>query len=315
MRALSGAALLGSVSSVRAQEGYPVRPITLIVPWSAGGGSDVAMRAFAQTAAKYLKQQVIVMNMPGAGGTLGPVHMARNARPDGYTLSQIPGGVFRQPAMRKTDWDPQKDFSYISRIGGYQVALVVRADSPFKTLADLIAFAKANPGKVTFGSTGIGTANHLGVEAVGLKAGVELTHVPYKGSSESLVALLGGHVMLVSSESAGSFIDSGKLRALATCGEKRLSRWADVPTLIELGYDVVSNSPYGLAGPAGMDPKIIAQLDDVVRQVLEDPEFIKAMARVDQTTMYLNTADYKASIQRELVDSKRLIESLKLVEK
>lgn len=315
VKAISSAALLAGSPLARAQETYPSRPITLIVPWSAGGGSDNVMRAFANAAAKYFKQPVIVQNVPGVGGTLGPAHMARMAKPDGYTLSQIPGGIFRQPAMRKTNWDPQKDFSYISRIGAYQVALVVRADSPFKTLHDLIKYAKANPGKVTYGSTGIATANHLGIAAVSIKAGVELTHVPFQGSAPSMSALLGGHVMLVSSESAGSFIDSGQMRALATCGEKRLSRWPDVPTLIELGYDVLSDAPYGLAGPAGMDPKTVAYIDGVVHQVLQDADFLQAMAKLDQTPSYLSTADYKISIQRELADSKQLIESLGLVEK
>ncbi|SIT45642.1 conserved exported hypothetical protein [Paraburkholderia piptadeniae] len=292
------------------QDVYPSNALNLIVPWSAGGGSDAAMRAFAQVANKYLKQAVIVINMPGAGGTIGPAHMAHSAKPDGYTIGQIPGGVFRQPAMRKTAWDPLKDFSYISRIGGYEVAIAVRADSPFKTLGDVIAFAKDNPGKVSYGSTGVGTSNHLGIAAVGLKAGVQLTHVPFKGSAESLTALMGGHITLVSSESAGSFIDSGKMRALATAGEKRLGRWPNVPTLIELGYNVVSDSPYGLAGPAGMDPKIVAYLDNVVKQVTKDPEFLAAMDKLDQTVIYLNTADYKSSVVKEVADSKRLIEAL-----
>lgn len=317
VRALAASMLAAGTPLVRAQSSdYPAaRPITLIVPWTAGGGSDAVMRAFAQIATKYLKQQIIIENKPGVGGTMGPAYMARTAKPDGYTLSQIPGGIFRQPAMRKVDWNPSKDFSYISRIGGYQVALVVRSDSPFKTLPDLVAFAKANPGQVTYGSTGIATSNHLGVAAVALKAGVELTHIPYKGSSESLTALLGGHVMFASSESAGNYIDTGKLRALATCGEKRLSRWPDVPTLIELGYNVTSDSAYGLAGPAGMDPKTVAYLDGVAKQVMNDPEFLKAMAQFDMTPLYLNTADYKAFTLREETESKQLIEALGLVEK
>ncbi len=315
IRVLCAGTVAAGVPLAYAQEAYPSRPVTLIIPWPAGANSDVAARAFAQGMSKYLKQTVIPENVPGAGGTLGPARMARSNKPDGYTLSQIPGGIFRQPAMRKTDWDPQKDFSYISRIGAYQVAIVVDANSPFKTLDDIIAYAKTHPGEVTYGSSGIATANHLGIAAVALQARVELTHVPFKGSAESLTALMGGHVMLASSDSAGSYIDSGKMRALAVCGDTRVSRWPNVPTLIELGYNVTSNSPYGLAGPAGMDPKMVAYLDGITKQVTEDPEFIAAMARFDHTVSYLNTADYKVSIQRELADSKRLIEALGLVEK
>ena len=142
-----------------------------------------------------------------------------------------------------------------------------------------------------------------------------MTHVPYKGNADLMQSLIGGHVTLVSSESAGTFIDDGKLRALVTCGEKRLSRWPNVPTLTELGYDVVSDSAYGLAGPAGMDPKTVAYLDGVVKQVLNDQDFIKAMARLDQTPLYLNTTDYKAFTLREQAESKKLIEALGLVEK
>ena len=311
----AGAVAAGTSLGARAQDVYPSRPITLIVPWTAGGGSDGAMRVFAQIATKYLKQTVVIENIAGASGTLGPARMARTAKPDGYTLSQIPAGIFRLPAMHKTDWDPQKDFDYIARIAGYQGIFVVRADSPIKTLNDLITFAKAHPGEVTYGSVGVGTGNHLNVAEFGLKAGLELTHVPYKGSSESLTALLGGHVMLVSSESAGSYIVSGKVRALAVTNEKRLSRFPDIPTLHELGYGGALNSSYGWAGPAGMDPKIVAYLDGITKKVTEDPEFIEAMVKFDQVIAYLNTADYNASISRELAAGRRLIEALGLVEK
>ena len=306
---------LGAPQAFAGEADYPSRPITLIVPWPPGGTSDSAMRAFAQIASRHLKQNIVIENKPGAGGTLAPATMARLARPDGYTLTQIPGGIFRQPAMRKTNWDPNRDFSYISRLGGYMVAIVVRADSPLKTFADLIAFAKANPKALSYGSTGIATANHLGMEAVALQAGVEFNHVPFKGSADSLSALLGGHVMAVSSESAGTFIDSARVRALAVCGEYRVPRWPDVPTLIELGYDVVSNSPYGIAGPAGMDPKLVQFLDSTFKKVLEDPEFLKALAQFDMTALYQNTADYRQYTVREQVESRKLVEALGLVEK
>jgi tripartite-type tricarboxylate transporter receptor subunit TctC len=311
---LGAGALAAGVPLARAEDAYPARPIVLYVPWPAGVGSDATMRGFARVAAKYLKQSVVVENVPGASGTLGPVRMS-HAKPDGYTLSQIPAGIFRLPAMQKVDWDPLKDFSYIARFGGYQGAIVVRADSPFKTMADVVAYAKAHPGEVSYGSSGVGTGNHLNLAAFALKTGVNLTHIPYKGSAESLNALLGGHVMVVSSESAGSFVDGGKMRVLGIPGGKRLPRWPGIPTLKEQGYDVVTGSPFGWAGPAGMDPKIVAYLDGITRQVCEDPEFIEVMQRFDQLVEYQNTAEYKAYAQQELKDSQQLIEALGLVQK
>lgn len=315
IRILGAGAVAAGTPFVHAQDAYPSRPITLIVPWPAGGTGEGAMRVFANCASKYLKQPIIVDNVAGVSGTLGPARMAHNAKPDGYTFAQITAGIFRLPAMRKTNWDPRKDFDYIARIATYQSMFVVRADSPFKTLGDLITYAKVHPGEVTYGSVGVGTGNHLTVASFALNAGLQLTHVPFKGSSDSLNALMGGHIMLVASESAGEFVASGALRALATPRAKRLSRWPDVPALGELGYDVIPTSSYGLAGPAGMDPKTIALLDGVTKQITQDPEFIAALARADQLDAYLNAADYKASVLREMADYERLMAALGLVEK
>lgn len=309
-------ALAATHTGVQAQESdYPSRPITLIVPWPPGGASDLALRAFAQAASRQLKQNFIIENKPGAGGTLGPSTMARTAKPDGYTLSQHPAGLYRLSAMKKMAWDPVKDFTFISRVAGYLVAFVVRTDSPFRSMRDVIAWARANPGKLSYGSSGIGTTNHLGPAAVGLKAGVEFNHVPFKGSVESLAALMGGHVMMVSSESAAPLVETGRARLLATCGEQRYARFPDVPTLVEQGLDVVASSPWGIVGPAGMDPRIVAMLDAAFRRAMDDPELIRALAQYDQAPMYQSTPDYRVYAQREQVDSRRLIESLDLVEK
>ena len=171
-------------------QAFPAKPIKLICPWPAGGSSDAVMRALAESAGKALGGQVIIENKPGASGMLGPNELVR-AQPDGYTLSQVTIGVARLPHMQKMQFDPLKDFTYIACLTGYTFGIVVKADSPIKSIKDLVDFAKANPGKFTYGSTGNGTTPHLAIEDFSLKAGIELNPIPFKGAAEILQAILG----------------------------------------------------------------------------------------------------------------------------
>ena len=163
---------------------YPAKPITLIVPWPAGGSSDIAMRAIADAMAKILGQPMVVDNKPGASGTLGPAAMAATAKPDGYTLSQMPITVVRIPIMQKTSFDTLKDFTYIAQLTGYTFGITTKSDSPFKTWADVVKFAKENPGKLTYATPGTGTSLHIGMEMIAAKEGIKLTQVPFKGAAE-----------------------------------------------------------------------------------------------------------------------------------
>jgi tripartite-type tricarboxylate transporter receptor subunit TctC len=242
---------------------------------------------------------------------LGPSGMARSAAPDGYTLSQLHVGAFRQPVMQKVDWDPLKDFTYIIGVSGYTFGMVVKADSPFKTFDDLIAYAKANPGKLSFASTGTGTSPHLLVEQVANKAGVELLHVPYKGNADSTQALMGGHVMVQSDATGwGRYVDQGVFRLLVTFGEQR-TRWG-APTAKELGYDVVSYSPYGIVGPKGMDPKVVKILHDAFKKAIDDQEHHKVLQQLDQVYWYKSTEDYAKWAAETYVSERALIERLGL---
>lgn len=181
-------------------QGYPERPITLIVPYSAGGGTDIAMRNLAEVLGKQLGTRVIVENKTGAGGTIGPASLV-NARPDGYTISQMPITVLRYPHMQKVTWDVFKDFSWIVGVTGYTFGVVVRADSPWKTWKEFIAYAKANPEKVTYGTPGLGTSLHMTMEELGLKEGIKWTNVPFKGNADTTAALMGGHITAVADSS------------------------------------------------------------------------------------------------------------------
>ena len=284
------AAIAFAAFPVQAQD-FPTRPITLICPWPAGGPTDTHLRKFAEIAAKYLGQPVIVENKPGAGGMIGPAGMAANAKPDGYTLSQLTISAFRQPYIQKVEWDPLRDFTYIIGITGYTFGLVVKADSPIKSLEDFIAYAKANPGKLSYGSTGTGTSPHLVMEELAAKAGVQLLHVPFKGNADSTQALMGSHVMAQSDASGwGKFVDAGAFRLLATFGEQR-ARWS-APTAKELGYDLVFNSPYGIVGPKGMEPRVVKVLHDAFKKTLDDPDHLKILQQLDQVYWYKSSDEY-----------------------
>jgi tripartite-type tricarboxylate transporter receptor subunit TctC len=313
LKAFAAAALLVAGLPAAAQD-YPNRPITLIVPWPAGGSTDTHLRKLSEIASRHLGQPIVVENKPGGGGMIGPAGMARNAAPDGYTISQITINALRQPHMQKVDWDPLKDFTWIIGVSGYTFGLVVKSDSNIKTFEELIRYAKANPGKFSYSSTGIGTSPHLLIEQLAEKAGVQLLHVPFKGNADSTQALMGGHVMAQSDATGwGKFVDAGTFRLLVTFGEQR-TRWG-APTAKELGYDVVSFSPYGLAGPKGMDPKVVKILHDAFKKAMEDPEHKKVLEQLDQVYWYKSTDEYARWAAETYQSERALVERLGLLAK
>ena len=242
MAALMTCAMVVAQPSVHAQgaKDFPSRPITLICPWPAGGPTDVVMRAMAEVAGKHLGQQVIIDNKAGASGTLGPAAMAATAKSDGYTLTQMPITTVRLPLTQKTAFDTVKDFTYIIHLTGYVFGVTAKGDSPYKSWADVIAFAKANPGKLNYASTGSGTSLHIGMEQMAAHSGVTFNHVPFKGEAEAFTALLGGHVdIMAAGTGRDDMIKAGQIRILNIWVDKRSKRIPDVPTLKELGYQPV----------------------------------------------------------------------------
>ncbi len=310
--AAAGTAAFPAVAHAQA---FPSRPIKLICPWGAGGSADNIMRAMAASAGKILGGSIIVENKPGAAGTLGAIELV-NAPPDGYTLSQFSMAVIRVPHMQKVQFDPLKDFTYIIGIAGNVFGLVVRADSPVKSIQDLVQYAKQNPGKFAYGSNGIGTTAHLAMEQFAERAGIKLLHIPYKGDAEGLQAVLGGHVTSYSGSSTwGSHVDAGSVRLLATYGSKRSKRWANVATLTELGYDTISDSPMGYGGPKGMDPAITKRLHDAFKLSVEDSTVLGLLDRYDAPLTYLNSADYTKFMKDSYAAEKATIERLGLAYK
>jgi tripartite-type tricarboxylate transporter receptor subunit TctC len=184
------------ISAAAGAQEYPTKPITLIVPWPAGGSTDIAMRAIADSASKALGQPIAVDNKAGGAGTVGPATMAAASKPDGYTIAQLPITVFRLPLMQEVSWDPSKDFSYIIHLTGYTFGVTTNAESQFKTWKDVIDYAKQNPGKVTYATPGTGSSLHIGMEQIAAMAGIKLTQVPFKGGAETNAAVLGQHTVL-----------------------------------------------------------------------------------------------------------------------
>jgi tripartite-type tricarboxylate transporter receptor subunit TctC len=315
MLAAAGAALAAPFGTAMAQA-FPSKPITLIVPWPAGGSTDRHHRALAELASKHLGQQIIVENKPGAGGTLGPGTMALTAKPDGYTISQYPMGMLRIPHMNKVQWSPINDFTFIMGVSGYTFGFVVRSDSPHKTFKDYVEAARKQPGKIDFGSTGIGTSPHLLIEELADNAKVEFNHVPFKGNADLMQALLGGHVMAASDATGwDKFVDGGQMRLLVTFGENRTKRWPKVPTAKELGYGVVSQSPYGLVGPKGMDPAVVKTLHDAFKKAMDDPKHAEVLAQLNQDPWYRTGEQYKSWAIATYAKDKLLIDRLGLAAK
>lgn len=306
-----GAATL-SVPAI-AQGNYPSRPIRMYVPWAPGGTTDVQMRALCDAASRRAGQPVVIENKSGAGGILGAQAMLSD-RPDGYTLGQMPVSVFRTPLMSSRPmYDPVNDFTYIVHLCGYLFGVVVRADAPWKTFPEFLDDAKKNPGRINYGTPGIGTSLHLTMERIAAERGIEWTHVPFRGFAENMNALLGGQIdALADSSGWAQLVEDGKARLLVTWGEQRAKRFPDAPTLREVGIDIVSASPYGIAGPKGMDPAVVQRVHDIFREALYDPAHLAVLDRFDMPVMYKNTADYQAFVRQQVEEDRAMIRRLGL---
>jgi tripartite-type tricarboxylate transporter receptor subunit TctC len=304
-------AFAASTGSARAQD-FPTRPVTLIMPWGAGGG-DVVFRTLADAAGRYLGQPIVVENRPGAGGTLAPEQMAMTAKPDGYTISQLGPPVFRAPFVRKTAYDPRKDFTYIIAVTGLTTGVAVRSNAPWKTFQEFLADAKAHPGKINYGSAGVGTNPQVAMERIAHQQGIRWVHIPYKTTPELVNALLGGYVDAIT-DAAGwaPQVDAGQFRLLVTGGASRTANWPMVPTLKEAGIDIVANAPNGIGGPAGMDPKVVKALHDAFRAALQDPSVLKVTHQFAQDVYYLSSQDYHDFAMRQIEEEKRVVEELGL---
>jgi tripartite-type tricarboxylate transporter receptor subunit TctC len=282
----------------------------MIVPFPAGGATDVQMRALCLAASKTLGQPIVIQNQPGVSGTLGPAAMARSAPRDGTTLALITPAVFRLPHLQPVSYEPLSDFTYIIGLTSYVYGVSAAAGSPWKTFADFVVHAKANPGKVNVASVGTGSLGQITVRRLERIAGIQLNFIPFKGGADALAALLGGHVDVMIEAGWGAMAEAGKVRLLAVAEDHRLKRWPAVPTLRELGYDITVQSEVGIAGPKGIEPRIVSVLHDAFRQATSDPAYLRALESESMPNRYMNTADYQHYAAAQYAGDKRLVAEL-----
>ena len=307
---------LGAATLARPSFGqprFPDRPIRVFVPWTPGGATDIQMRSVCEQASRRLGQPVIVENKPGASGTLGAQVIARDARPDGYTLSQMPNGVFRMPAMmERAPWDPTRDFTWIVRLVGYMGGIIVRPDAPWRTMPALIDHARANPGRLNYGTPGANTTD-VQMTRLARLAGIEWVAVPFRGAAPNMQALLAGDIHFSAETSAWADMAlEGRFRPLAVWMSERARRFPDVPTFRDLGYDVLGESTYGIAGPRGMEPEVVQIIHDAFKEAVHDPAHLAVIARFDMPVRYLNSEDYATAAMLQNEEERRTVRELGL---
>jgi len=303
------AAALCAAPLAHAQDAYPSKPVTVVVPFSPGGISDVIGRPFVHSLGKVLKQGFVIENRAGAGGGVGMAYAAR-AKADGYTLMVALSSISAIPASDRLFGRPPsyeiRQFAPIALISADPAFLVVRADGPYKTVKDLVDAAKAKPGAIPYGSTGNYGTMHVGMEMFANAAGIRMNHIPYGGGGQQVAAILGSQVEAITQLPAtiAGHVAGGKLRPLATFAPARVAGFPDVPTMKELGYGDVEYYVWtGFFAPAGTPPEILATLRRGTREAMQDPEFRNAMDKLKAPVVYKDADEFQAYVD---ADAKRL---------
>jgi tripartite-type tricarboxylate transporter receptor subunit TctC len=311
--------LLALALPVNAQDSYPAKPITMVVPFPPGGVADIVGRPLASQMEKALKQPVVVVNRTGAGGAVGMASVAK-AAPDGYTilmgLSSISIFPVSDRINGKTPSYEMKDFAPIALITADPTVLVVSADSPWKNLKEFVESAKAYPGKINYSSSGVYGTLHVAMEIFANAAGIKLFHVPYQGGGPALTALLGGQVHALASGPAPAVgqIRAGKMRALASWSSERLPLMPEVPTFKELGYDAEFYIWSGVFAPAAIPTPVLDRLRAAVREAANSAEFKGAMEKVQTPVSYLDAPAFRTYWERDAARLKIALEKIGKVE-
>ena len=306
-------ALLGaSTAATVCAQPYPSRPVRLIIPFAPGGGTDIVARVIAQQMTESLGQSVVVDNRPGAGGSIGEEMIVR-ATPDGYTLGLV-SGYGTNAAIYNLPFDPVNDVQAVIAIGGAGFVVAVHPAVPIKSTSELIAFAKGNPGKLNYGSSGTGAITHLATELFGLMAGIRMTHIPFKGTGPALTALLGNQVemMFGSMPSTVPHVKAGRLRGFAVTTPKRVSALPDMPTIADTvpGYEAVI--VYGLMGPKGLPPEIVRRWNAAVSKSLETPQMKERLANDGMEPIAGPPSVFHGMIKRDVEKWRRVVRDAKL---
>ena len=312
----TAAMLIAAVCQVGAADTFPSKPVRLIVPFPPGGGTDILARPIAQKLSERWGQPVIVENRGGAGGNIG-TRAAAEADPDGYTiiLGVLGTHAVNQSLYANAGFDSTKDFAAITMVANTPNIVVVHPSVPVKTIEELVAYAKANPGKLNYATPGNGTPSHLATEIFKSMTGANLTHIPYKGSGPALTDMLGGQtqVWIANAPVVLPHIKSGKLRALATTSEKRPATAADVPTLAESvapGYE--ADTWYGMFAPAKTPQPVLDKLHDDIVAVITSPEIREAFAAQGAEVVGNSSAEFTRKLHADVAKWKKVIADIKL---
>ena len=310
-------ALIAVASMARAADTpqeYPSKPIRIVSPFAAGGNTDTLSRYLAPKLIERLGQPVIVENRPGAGGMTGNNYVAKSP-PDGYTLLFMSGAYTAHSAtVKNLPYDPLRDFEGVSMVITYPFVVIVKAESPMRTIADLIATAKKNPGKLNYGSVGVGSVFHLAAELFNVMAGTDLTHVPYKGGAEPLTELIGGRLDVIFNTLTGSIphIKSGRVRALAVASLERSAQLPDVPTVAQTlpGYEVTSFA--GIVAPRGTPRAVIERLNRELRAVLDLPDIRRQFTDLGGDVKASTPEAMMQHVTDEIAKWKRVVDARKI---
>ena len=281
------------LGSTQAMAGYPERPITILVGFAPGGSMDLSARALARSAEKILGQSIIIENKAGGTGTIALAALL-SQNPDGYTLCATPSSVLiRVSQTQQVPFKPLKSFKSIIGFAEPQLGIVVKNDSSWKTIKDLVGEAKKNPGKIKFATTGVGSTTHAAVDEIATIAKLQMIHVPYKGSAEALISLMGGHVDFASltSELVPS-VKSGQTRLLAVMSEKRSPKFPAVPTLKETGYDFVNDAVFAVVGPSNLPSEVAKKLEAAFAQATKSKEYLEALDKIDMVPVNYNSKKF-----------------------
>ncbi|HSR12418.1 MAG TPA: tripartite tricarboxylate transporter substrate binding protein [Thermodesulfobacteriota bacterium] len=290
---------------------FPTKPVNLLIGYAAGGSTDLSSRALAAEASKILKQPVICNNQVGAAGTL-VLGRVKGEKTDGYTIYNAPTANFcRIPHLQAVPYDPLKDFSFIMQYGMYQYGILVRSDAPWNTFEELIDYAKKNPNKIKYGTSGLGTGQHLAMEYLAMKQGIKWDHVPFPGGAQVVAALLGGHVQVISQTTEWKEqAVAGKFRLLAVPTAQRLKAFPNAPTLMEKGYDFAVHSTLAFMGPAGMPKEAVDKLDKAFAQAMKSNVFLDVMDKFDMPPAYMGSEELTRFVQKDYKDTGELIKTL-----
>lgn len=295
LTAILGAAIISifAPGGTQAFSGYPERPITILVGFAPGGSMDLSTRSLARAAEKILGQPVIIENKAGGTGTIALAAML-SQNPDGYTLCATPSSVLiRVSQMQQVPFKPLTDFKPLIGFATPQLGIVVKSDSPWKNIKDMVNDAGKNPDKFKYATTGVGSTTHAAVDEIAAIAKLRMIHIPYKGSAEALIALLGGHVNFASltSELVPS-VKSGQTRLLAVMSEKRSPKFPAVPTLREAGYDFVNDAVFAVLGPANLPPETAKKLEAAFAQAAKNREHMETLDKIDMVPLNYSSKEF-----------------------